>query len=205
MARNLTPRGKIVRRLGINIFESPKYDRILEKRPYAPGEHGKGRRTKVSNYGIQLQEKQKVKKMYGILEKQFRRYFREAERAKGVTGTILLQKLERRLDNVVFRSCLAETRNAARQLVRHGHIIVNGRKTDLPSFSVSQNDTIEVRNKESIVKKVKEAVKKLEGRQIPSWLEVKRDKLEVQVKTLPERSDIQIPIKEQLIIELYSK
>jgi small subunit ribosomal protein S4 len=204
MGRNFTPRGKIVRRLGINIFGNVKFDRILEKRPYGPGEHGK-RRRKISNYGMQLMEKQKVKKMYGVLEKQFSKYFVEAERRKGVTGHNLLQILESRLDNVIFRAGLAQTRNAARQIVRHGHVQVNGRKVNLPSFQVSQNDIITVKNKEKSTKLVKENIKKTEDRVIPNWLTVDKNKFSINITKLPERADIQIPIEEQLIVELYSK
>jgi small subunit ribosomal protein S4 len=204
MGRNFTPRGKIVRRLGINIFGNVKFDRILEKRPYGPGEHGK-RRRKVSNYGMQLMEKQKVKKMYGVLEKQFSKYFVEAERRKGVTGHNLLQILECRLDNVIFRAGFAQTRNAARQIVRHGHARVNGRKVNIPSFEVSQNDIVTIKNKEKSAKLVKEHVKKTEDRIIPNWITVDKEKFSINITKLPERADIQIPIEEQLIVELYSK
>jgi small subunit ribosomal protein S4 len=204
MGRNFTPRGKIVRRLGINIFGNVKFDRILEKRPYGPGEHGK-RRRKVSNYGMQLMEKQKVKKMYGVLEKQFSKYFVEAERRKGVTGHNLLQILECRLDNVIFRAGFAQTRNAARQIVRHGHARVNGRKVNIPSFEVSQNDIVTIKNKEKSAKLVKEHVKKTEDRIVPNWITVDKEKFSINITKLPERADIQIPIEEQLIVELYSK
>jgi len=204
MARERLPRGKIVRRLGINIFGNPKYDRILEKRPYAPGEHGR-RRSRLSNYGMQLLEKQKVKRMYGILEKQFRRYFKMAERAKGITGEVLLQILERRLDNVIYHSLFAISRSEARQMVRHGHILVNGKKVDIPSYSVDVRDVIKVKDGDNIVKKIRENQKRLEEKEIPSWLEVDSKKLEVRIKRLPTKEDIQVPIQEQLIVELYSK
>ena len=205
MARNRLPKGKIVRRLGINIFGNPKYDRILEKRPYAPGEHGKRRERRLSDYGLQLKEKQKVKSMYGIMEKQFRRYFRMAEKSKGITGRVLLQILERRLDNVVYHSLFAISRSEARQMVSHGHILVNGKKVNIPSYSVDVGDVIKVKEGDNIVKKIRENQKRLEEREVPSWLEVDSKKLEVRIKRLPTKEDIPIPIQEQLIVELYSK
>jgi small subunit ribosomal protein S4 len=204
MGRNFTPRGKVVRRLGVNIFGNPKFDRILEKRPYGPGEHGK-KRHKMSNYGMQLLEKQKVKKMYGVLEKQFRKYFHEAERRKGVTGHNLLQILECRLDNTVFKAGFAKTRDAARQIVRHGHIQVNGRKVNLPSFLISQDDIISVKAKENAIKLIKGNIKSTEDRIIPNWMNVDKEKLTIKITKLPERADIEVAIEEQLIVELYSK
>ncbi len=204
MGRNFTPRGKVVRRLGVNIFGNPKFDRILEKRPYGPGQHGK-KRKKISNYGLQLMEKQKVKKMYGILEKQFRKYFHEAVRRKGVTGHNLLQILECRLDNTVFRSGFAKTRNAARQIVRHGHLQVNGRKVDLPSFLISRDDIISIKEKENATKLIKGNIKGTEDRVIPNWMDVDKEKLVIKIAKLPERADIEFAIDEQLIVELYSK
>ncbi|MDP8261138.1 MAG: 30S ribosomal protein S4 [Candidatus Kappaea frigidicola] len=204
MGRNFTPRGKVVRRLGVNIFGNPKFDRILEKRPYGPGQHGKKRR-KMSNYGTQLLEKQKVKKMYGVLEKQFRKYFHEAERRKGVTGHNLLQILECRLDNAVFKAGFAKTRDAARQIVRHGHIQVKGRKVNLPSFLISQNDIISIKGKENTKKLVNGNIKSTEDRIIPNWMDVDKEKLLIKITKLPERADIEVAIEEQLIVELYSK
>ena len=204
MGRNFTPRGKIVRRLGVNIFGNPKFDRILDKRPYGPGQHGK-KRSKMSNYGLQLMEKQKVKKMYGVLEKQFRKYFHEAERSKGVTGHNLLQILERRLDNVVYRAGFAKTRNSARQIVRHGHVKVNGHKVNLPSFLVSTGDLLNVNAKESAVKLVKANIKNTEDRSAVNWINVDKEKLIIKITKLPERTDIDAVIEEQLIVELYSK
>jgi small subunit ribosomal protein S4 len=204
MGRNFTPRGKIVRRLGVNIFGNPKFDRILEKRPFGPGDHGK-KRSKMSNYGMQLMEKQKVKKMYGVLEKQFRKYFHEAERRKGVTGHNLLQILECRLDNVIFRAGFARTRNAARQIVKHGHVRVNNRKVNLPSFQVSQDDVITIKAKDSTLKLIKDNIKNTEDRMIPNWINADKEKLVVKIAKLPERADIEIAIEEQLIVELYSK
>ena len=199
MGRNFTPRGKVVRRLGVNIFGNPKFDRILEKRPYGPGQHGKKRR-KMSNYGTQLLEKQKVKKMYGVLEKQFRKYFHEAERRKGVTGHNLLQILECRLDNAVFKAGFSKTRDAARQIVRHGHIQVKGRKVNLPSFLISQNDIISIKGKENTKKLVNGNIKSTEDRIIPNWMDVDKEKLLIKITKLPERADIEVAIEEQLIV-----
>ena len=150
-------------------------------------------------------EKQKVKRMYGIMEKQFRRYFKNAEKSKGVTGEMLLQILERRLDNVVYHSLFATSRPEARQLVKHGHILVNAKKVDLPSYQIKEGDIIKVKEKDNITKKVKEAQKRLEEQNVPAWLEVDTNKLEIRIKRLPQKEDIQIPIQEQLIVELYSK
>lgn len=208
MARNLNSPCKGCRREGIKLFlkgtrcVSAKCP--LEKRVSSPRKRGK-RRTKVSNYGIQLREKQRVKRIYGIMEKQFRRYFREAEKSKGITGEILLQILERRLDNIICSSSLAASRPQARQLVKHGHIMVNDRKVDLPSYPVNQNDVIKIKDKAHIVKKVKETIKDLQEKETPSWLDIDNTKLEIRVKRLPQRSDIQFAIREQLIVELYSK
>lgn len=176
----------------------------LEKRPHVPREHSR-RRRKTSNYGLQLMEKQKVKRMYGIMEKQFRRYFKNAEKSKRVTGEMLLQILERRLDNVVYHSLFATSRPEARQLVKHGHILVNAKKVDLPSYQIKEGDIIKVKEKDNITKKVKEAQKRLEEQNVPAWLEVDTNKLEIRIKRLPQKEDIQVPIQEQLIVELYSK
>jgi len=177
----------------------------FEKRSYAPGQHGKGQRTKLSNYGLQLREKQKVKKVYGILERQFRKYFQTASRSKGVTGSKLLELLERRLDNVIFRACFASSRPGARQMVMHGHVLVNNRKVDIPSFSVKTGDNVVIKPKEKTVKIVKESVEKLKDRGYPGWIDVDKAGLKVKITRLPERSDIAADIKEQLIVELYSK
>ncbi|PIV38888.1 MAG: 30S ribosomal protein S4 [Candidatus Omnitrophica bacterium CG02_land_8_20_14_3_00__42_8] len=175
------------------------------KRSYAPGQHGKGQRTKPSNYGLQLREKQKVKKIYGILERQFRKYFQTASRSKGVTGSKLLELLERRLDNVVFKSCFASSMPEARQIVIHGHVLVNGRKTDIPSYSVKTGDIVAIKPKEKTVKRVKDSVEKLKDRGYPAWIEVDKENLKTKITRLPERRDTAADIKEQLIIELYSK
>jgi small subunit ribosomal protein S4 len=177
----------------------------FDKRSYAPGQHGKSQRIKLSNYGLQLKEKQKVKKIYGILERQFRKYFQTASRSKGITGSRLLELLERRLDNVIFRSSFASSRPEARQIVMHGHVLVNNRKVNIPSYSVRPGDIIVIKPKEETVKRVKESVEKLKDRGYPSWIEVDKEGLRTKVTKLPERDDIAADIKEQLIVELYSK
>lgn len=177
----------------------------FDKRSYAPGQHGKGQRTKLSNYGLQLREKQKVKKIYGILERQFRKYFQTASRSKGVTGSKLLELLERRLDNVVFRACFASSRPEARQIVMHGHVLVNGRKVDIPSYSVKTGDIVVIKPKEKTVKRIKDSVEKLKDRGYPAWIEVDKENLKTKIAKLPGRSDTAADIKEQLIVELYSK
>jgi len=182
--------------------ESPKCP--IEIRPYPPGEHGRGR-TKDSEYLLQLREKQKARRVYGVLEKQFRGYYEEASRKQGKTGEVLLQILESRLDNVVYRAGFAKSRDMARQLVRHGHIVVNGSKVDIPSYRVSSNDIVEVRAKSVemtpfIIARAEEGEKT-----VPAWLEVIPGRLRVLVHSLPARQVIDTPVQEQLIVELYSK
>jgi len=160
---------------------------------------------KSSNYGLQLREKQKVKKIYGILEKQFRRYFSIAARSKGATGAKLLELLERRLDNVIFRSCFAASRPQARQIVMHGHVRVNNRKVDIPSYSVKVGDAIEIKQKENTVKNIKGILEQTKDRGVSEWLKGDFEGLKASVTRLPERSDIAMDIQEQLIVELYSK
>lgn len=206
MAKNCTPKGKIVRRLGVNIFGNPKYDRLLERRPTPPGQHGAGRKGKLSDYSRQLIEKQKVRFCYGLSEKQFRRVFDKANGMKGVTGHNMLVLLERRLDNMVFRLGLASTRTEARIFVRHGHFLVNGRKVDIPSYLVRAGDVIEVREKSRKIAKISEALDSVMRRGIPTWLELERDAFKGTVKTLPAREELTSPVfEEQLIVELYSK
>lgn len=206
MAKNFTPKGKIVRRLGVNIFGNPKYDRLLERRPTPPGEHGAGRKGKPSDYSRQLIEKQKVRFCYGLSEKQFRRVFDKSKSMKGITGHNMLILLERRLDNMVYRLGLASTRTEARLFVRHGHFLVNGRKVDIPSYLVSTGDVIEVREKSRKVVKIAEALDSVMRRGIPAWLELERDAFKGTVKTLPAREELTSPVfEEQLIVELYSK
>jgi small subunit ribosomal protein S4 len=177
----------------------------VSRRAYAPGQHGQSRKQKLSNYGLQLREKQKVKRMYGVLEKQFRRYFKIASKSKGVTGKILLQLLERRLDNVTFRLGLGISRPQARQIVRHNQIYVNSKRVNIPSYSVDKDDIIEVKVKEKALKKIKENLETSKDKTVPSWLEFNPAEFKAKVLRLPEKEDIQQPIQEQLIVELYSK
>ena len=176
----------------------------ISRREYAPGQHG-AKRTKLSNFGLQLREKQKVKRIYGILEGQFRNYFAKAARAKGVTGTTLLQYLERRLDNVIFQLGFATSRHEARQIVSHGFIYVNERRVNIPSFLVEIADEIEVRLKNTGLKNVKENIEASKGRNAPGWLQADQTHFKGKVVRLPEREDIQFPVNEQLIVELYSR
>jgi len=177
----------------------------IERRGYAPGEHGKSRRVKETNYGIQLREKQKARQVYGLLERQFRHYFTKASEAKGVTGEVLLQMLERRLDNLLYRANFALSRSQGRQLVRHGHVTVNGRSVDIPSFLVGPGDTVAVREKSRKLTVIQSTLEARKGQAAPPWLEVHPDKLAVQVLSIPTRDSIPTPINEQLIVELYSK
>jgi len=179
----------------------------ITKRPYPPGQHGKGvrRRSKPSNYGLQMKEKQKVRRIYGVLEKQFRKYFKIASKSKGVTGKVLLQLLERRLDNVVFRMGLGVSRNQARQVVRHNHVYVNSRRVNIPSFLIDKDDVVQVKGKDKALKSIKDNLELSKDRTVPSWLEFNSGDLSAKVTRLPEKEDIQFPIQEQLIVELYSK
>lgn len=176
----------------------------LDRRPYPPGQHGQGR-VKNTEYGVQLREKQKVKRMYGMLEKQFSLFYDRAAAKKGKPGDNLLQALELRLDNVAYRAGFADSRNEARQLVRHGHINVNGHRVNIPSYKVSQNDVIEVREGARKIAFVNKAIENISRRGIPGWLEVDGKAYKATVKVLPCREDITLPINEQLIVELYSK
>ncbi len=175
------------------------------KRAFPPGQHGQGRRQKLSNYGTQLKEKQKVKRIYGVLERQFRKYFKIASKTKGVTGKVLLQLLERRLDNVVFRMGLGISRSQARQIVRHNLIAVNGRRVNIPSYLVDKDDLVEIKAKDKAKIKIKDNLEISKERTVPSWLEFSAEAMKGKVLRLPEKSDIQQPIQEQLIVELYSK
>jgi small subunit ribosomal protein S4 len=176
----------------------------IERRNYPPGEHGQAR-PKFSEYSIQLREKQKLRRMYGVLEGQFRRYFTMADRARGVTGETLLQLLERRLDNIVYRLGFATSRSEARQLVGHGHFQVNGRKVDRPSFLVRAGDAISVRERSRKVTRIQEALELAQRRGVPDWLEVSAEAFSGTVKALPTRADLTMPINEKLVVELYSK
>jgi len=176
----------------------------IERRNYPPGEHGQGR-PKFSEYALQLREKQKVKRMYGLLEGQFRRYFAMAERARGITGEILLQLLERRLDNMIYRMGFATSRSEARQLVRHGHFMVNGHKLNIPSALLKPGDVVVVRERSRAVARLQEALAQAEHRGAPDWVEVNREGFTARVKALPTRAELTMPINEKLIVELYSK
>ncbi len=176
----------------------------VERRPYPPGQQGQGRH-KFSEYGIQLREKQKVRRIYGVLERQFRKYYHEAARKKGITGEQLLQLLERRLDNVVYRLGFASSRAEARMLVRHGHINVNGKRISIPSFQVKPGMSLAVREKGKNIGRVQEALQNVEKRGLPQWLELDAKAFAGVVRGMPAREDITMPIQEQLIVELYSK
>jgi small subunit ribosomal protein S4 len=176
----------------------------IERRNYPPGEHGQAR-PKFSEYSIQLREKQKLRRIYGVLERQFRRYFAMADRGKGVTGEALLQLLERRLDNIVYRLGFATSRAEARQLVRHGHFRVNGRKVDVPSYLVRPGDAITVRERSRQVACIREALELAQRRGVPDWLEMNPEAFAGSVKALPARADLTMPINEKLVVELYSK
>ena len=177
----------------------------IEKRNFAPGQHGKDRKAKIVGYGLQLREKQKTKRIYFTQEGQFRNYFEKAARTKGVTGEMLLQQLERRLDNVVYRLGFAVARRQARQLVRHGHVAVNGRKVNIPSYQVSQGEEITIRENSRKLSILEIAKEFASHQTTPNWLEVDRDNYKGRVLALPKREDIQLPVNEQLIVELYSK
>ncbi|MDP3048509.1 MAG: 30S ribosomal protein S4 [Thermodesulfovibrionales bacterium] len=208
MARYTGPLCRVCRREGDKLFL--KGDRCftekcsVERRKYPPGQHGQ-RRTKISDYGIQLREKQKTRKSYGIFEKQFRIYFHEAERRKGTTGELLLQLLERRMDNAVFRMGFAINRREARQFITHGHFTVNGRAVSIPSYLVKAGDVIEVREKSRKIPSLADNMSRLENRGIPAWVEVDSASFKGKVLHIPSREEMQLPIQEQLIVELYSK
>lgn len=203
MARYTGPKYRLCRREGVNLFGNRKFD--IEKRDYPPGEHGNKRRTKLSNYGLQLREKQKVKRIYGVLERQFRRYYEKAANAKGVTGHVLLTTLERRLDNVIFRLGFASTRPQARQMVNHGLVNVNEKRVDIPSFLVKEDDEISFKADDKIKAYVKANLEATKDITSPVWLKADDKQYRGKVLALPKREDMQFPINEQLIVELYSK
>ena len=177
----------------------------FDRRSYAPGEHGQRRGRKISDYGIQLREKQKIKRMYGLSEKQFHLFFLRADKQKGITGTNLLVMLERRLDNTVYRMGFVSSRTQGRHFVRHGHFLVNGRKVNIPSYLIKPGDVIELREKSKKVQAIADSLETVVRRGIPQWLELDKDGLKGSVKSLPVREDITVPIQEQLVVELYSK
>jgi len=208
MARYTGPVERIERRLGVSL-ELKGERRLagksaLDRRPYAPGQHGQ-RRTKISEYGLQLREKQKIKYYYGVLEKQFRRFFKEANRQEGNTGENLIRLLERRLDNVVYRMGFATTRRFARQLVTHGHVLVNGKKVTIPSYLVKEGDRIEIKEKSKNNPQIQRALELSAQTGIASWVDVDKEKLVGVFQRIPERSEVNIPVDERLVVELYSK
>ena len=209
MARYKDAVCRLCRREGMKLFlKGPKCFSEkcpIEKRNFAPGQHGKDRRPKVAGYGLQLREKQKAKRIYFTLEKQFRNYFEKAAKSKGVTGEQLLQQLERRLDNVVYRLGFGISRRQARQLVRHGHIAVNGKKVNIPSYQVSVGEEVAVRERSRKLVIIEGAQEFTSHQPAVSWLEVDREALKGKVSALPKRENVNLPVNEQLIVELYSK
>ena len=205
MAKTKTAKGKLVRKFGENIFGNPKYDKLLNRKPYQPGQHGQARRRKLSNYGIQLAEKQKIKFTYGLLEKQFRNLFAKADNMVGETGTNMMQLLERRLDNVVYRIGFAPSRPSARQLVSHAHFLVNGKKVNIPSFLVKPGDVIEVREKSRKMDIILEAMRRIKGDVDLGWLELDKAKMRGTFTAVPDRDEMNLTVNEQLVVELYSK
>ncbi len=203
MGRYTGPRAKLVRKFGENIFGNPKFDKILSKKPYGPGQHGNGRK-RVSHYGTQLKEKQKLKIMYGLYEKQFRNYFKKADRMRGITGENLLQLLERRFDNTVYRLGFATSRAQARQLVLHRHLTVNGKLVNIPSYLLKPGDVIEVRPKSKKMDVFHNALRIRKSNPY-EWIEVEKANLSGTFVSIPERSQIPVNVNEQLIVELYSK
>jgi small subunit ribosomal protein S4 len=200
---------RICRRENVKLFL--KGDRCysdkcaFDRRSYPPGEHGERRGRKTSDYGIQLREKQKIKRIYGLSENQFHLFFERADRQKGITGTNLLVALERRLDNVVYRLGFANSRTQARQLVQHSHFLVNGRKVNIPSFQVKVGDAVEVRERSRKIQLIQDSLDAVVRRGVPQWLDLEKDNLKGVVKSLPVREDLTMPMQEQLVVELYSK
>ena len=209
MARYTGPVCRMCRREDMKLFL--KGDRCYtdkcsyERRAYPPGQHGQGRRSKRTDYGEQLREKQKVRRMYGLLESQFKGYYKKANQMKGVTGENLLQLLERRLDNLIYRLGFASTRSEARQLVRHRHFAVNGRICNIPSALLRPGDVVEVKERSRKIARISDALSALDRRGLPSWLEVDREAFKGTLKDMPIREELTMPIREQLIVELYSK
>ncbi|MBI2569661.1 MAG: 30S ribosomal protein S4 [Candidatus Schekmanbacteria bacterium] len=207
MARYTGPVCRFCRREGERLFlkgarcHSEKCG--IEKRAYPPGQHGR-RRSKLSDYGVQLREKQKMRRLYGLLEKQFRSYYESADAQKGVTGENLIRLLERRLDNMVYRMKLGVSRSEARQLVRHGHLTVNGKKVDIPSYLLREGDVVAVAESSKNVTAIRNAIES-SGRRLPEWIELDVERLVGRVTRFPDRSELDLPFKEQLVVELYSK
>jgi len=200
---------RLCRREGLKLYLKGercfKESCAIEKRNFPPGQHGKSRRSKISGYGLQLREKQKVRSIYGVLERQFQNYFEKASRQKGVTGENLLTMLERRLDNAVYRLGFASSRAQSRQLVGHGHILVNSSKVNIPSFQIQQGDIVSVKEKSQKVSNIAAAVEMVGGRGIPDWLELDSLNYSGKVLTLPKRDNVNLPVQERMIVEFYSK
>ena len=205
MAKLKTAKGKLVRKFGENIFGNPKYDKLLNRKAYPPGQHGQTRRSKLSNYGVQLQEKQKIKFTYGLLEKQFRNNFEKAEKMVGETGINMLQLLEKRLDNVVYKLGFAPSRPSSRQLVTHKHFLVNNQIVNIPSYKVKPGDVIQVREKSKKLDIIIESLRRIKGDIDLSWLEINKAKMRGVFLSVPERDEIELTFNEQLVVELYSK
>jgi small subunit ribosomal protein S4 len=209
LANNRGSDCRICRRENVKLFL--KGDRCysdkcaFDRRSYPPGQHGERRGRKASDYGIQLREKQKIKRIYGLSEKQFHLFFERADHQKGITGTNLLVALERRLDNVVYRLGFANSRTQARQLVQHSHFTVNGRKVNIPSFQVKVGDAVEVRERSKKIQLIQDSMDAVVRRGIPQWLDLEKDNLKGLIKSLPVREDLTMPMQEQLVVELYSK
>ncbi len=209
MARYTDSSCRLCRREGLKLFL--KGDRCysekcsFERRGYAPGDHGQSHKKQNSDYGTQLREKQKLKRMYGLLEKQFRGYFEKADRQKGITGTNLLVLLERRLDNMVFRLGFANSRIEARQLVSHGHFLVNNKAVNIPSYLLKAGDEITIKESSRKINRILEAMETVARRGIPNWLGLDKDNFRATIKMLPVREDLTMPVQEQLVVELYSK
>ena len=209
MARYIDARCRLCRREGIKLFlkglKCNTEKCPFTKRSYAPGFHGK-RQTKPSYYALQLREKQKVKRIYGMMERQFRRFFYIASKSKGTTGEILIQLLERRLDNVIYRALFSSSRAQARQIVRYGYIFVGERRVNIPSYLVKEGDVLQVKGKEGVLKQIRQNYEmNSKERSVPSWLSVDKNNLKIEIIHLPQRKDVTIPINEQFIVELYSK
>ena len=203
MARYTGPRARVCRRLEFPVFESTKF--ANPRKNYPPGQHGNSRRRKLSNYGVQLREKQRMKYMYGLLEKQFRNYFKKSQSKNGPTGHNLLIMLESRLDNTVFRLGFASTRRAARQLVSHKHFIVNNKTVNIPSFQLKEGDVVAVRDRSKKMEIFQDSLRKVQGDNPMPWLEIDKAKLLGNFLSVPERDEIIEPLNEQLVVELYSK
>ncbi len=209
MARYTDSSCRLCRRENLKLFL--KGDRCysekcaFERRGYAPGDHGQAHKKQRSDYGVQLREKQKLKRLYGLLEKQFRGYFKKADQQKGITGTNLLIFLERRLDNMIFRMGMANSRVEARQLISHGHFLINGKAVNIPSYLLKAGDQVSVKEGSRKITRVLEAMETVARRGVPHWLELDKENFKASIKLLPVREDLTMPVQEQLVVELYSK